>query len=105
MSPKNSSVGFKSISSAQKRSGTLQPINFEGSHYSTPFILQKDPSNRHKVAEEVKRTLNQSTEIPFLRTQFDPMKISRTQYGTFMGQYIGSAMNTSYSIATKNESQ
>ena len=50
MSP-NSSIGFKSMRSTHKRSGTLDVTNpnFQGSHYATPFILQKDASNRHKV--------------------------------------------------------
>lgn len=51
----NSSVGFKSLRSNHKRSGTLDP-NFQGSHYATPFMLERDTSNRHKVDEEVKRT-------------------------------------------------
>jgi len=74
MSPKYSSVGFKSFQSqskmqASRRSGTLEPnAEFQGSSYATPFLLGKDKSNRHAVVEEVKRTVGQSSEIPFLRT-------------------------------------
>jgi hypothetical protein len=71
---------------ATKRSGTLEPqAEFQGSSYATPFLLGKDKSNRHAVNEEVKRTVGQSSEIPFLRTQIDPMKLSKTHHGTFMG--------------------
>ena len=91
LSPKHSSVGFKSFQSQSKmaqtkRSGTLDPgTEFQGSHYATPFLLGKDKSNRHAVVEEVKRTVGQTSEIPFLRTQIDPMKLSKTHHGTFMG--------------------
>ena len=86
----NSTIGFKSYrSNAHKRSTTIDPDkNFQGSSYATPFLLEKDRSNRHQVMEDVKRTVGQSTEIPFLRTQLDPMKLSKTHHGTFMGQYI-----------------
>ena len=93
----SSSVGFKSFHSggAHKRSGTIdvQNPNFQGSSYATPFILQRDVSNRHRVDDNIKKTVNQTTEIPFLRTQFDAMKMSRTQHGTFMGQYFGEGDN------------
>ena len=88
----SSSVGFKSFNSgAHKRSGTIDVANpnFQGSQYATPFILQKDASNRHRVAEELKKTMGQTSEIPFLRTQYDAMKLSKTHHGTFMGKYIG----------------
>jgi len=56
-------------------------------------MLQKDTTNRHKVVDEVKRTIGDSSAaIPFLRTPIDPMKLSRTHHGTFMGQYIGNQM-------------
>ena len=78
MSPGQSSVGFKTFNmSVQKRSGTLDP-NFQGSKYATPFILNKDKSNRHRVAEDVPRTVGQTTEIPFLRTQINAMSLSKT---------------------------
>jgi hypothetical protein len=85
----SSSVGFKTFNSGSKhrRSGTLDP-NFQGSKYATPFILSKEKSNRHRVAEEVKRTVNQSSEIPFLRTGINAMKLSKTHtsnFGSFMG--------------------
>ena len=83
------------------RSGTLDPnVEFQGSHYATPFLLGKDKSNRHAVVEEVKRTVGQSSEIPFLRTQIDAMKLSKTHHGTFMGQYFG--QNTAASYAATN---
>ena len=82
-SPKTSSVGFKTFNtSQQKRSGTLDP-NFQGSKYATPFILQKDKSNVHRVAEDVPKTVGQTSEIPFLRTQIDPMRLGKTINGNF----------------------
>ena len=93
-SPVHSSVGFKSFNSSKmgRRSGTLE-VNkdFQGSMYATPFLLDKDKSNRHAVATDVKRTVCQSSDVPFLRTQIDPMKLSKTHNGTFMGQYFGNA--------------
>ena len=91
LSPKHSSIGFKSFkSSAHKRSGTLDPnSNFQGSQYATPFILNQDKSNRHKVMEEVKRTVNQSSEIPFLRAHYDPVKLAKTHAGGFGGAGAG----------------
>jgi len=59
--------------------------------YATPFLLEKDKANRHAVASDVKRTVANSSDVPFLRTQIDPMKLSRTHNGTFMGQYFGNS--------------
>ena len=84
-SPRHSSVGLKTFqqgSSTHRRSGTIDP-NFQGSKYATPFILQKDRSNRHRVVEENVKTLGHTTEIPFLRTQLDAMKLSKTHAGGF----------------------
>ena len=73
-----------------KRSGSMQPFSdaqskFGGSLYSTPFVLDKDRSNKHKVVEDVQRSMETSTQIPFLRSQVDPRTFSRTHHGTFMG--------------------
>lgn len=80
----------------------MQSSNFQGSKYATPFLLQGDKSNRHKVVEEVKRTVGQSSEIPFLRTAIDPMKLSKTHHGTYMGQYFGNG-NTAGAFNTAAE--
>ena len=67
---------------------------------TNPFFLEKDRSKRHATNTEVKRTVAQSSEIPFLRTQIDPMKLSKTHHGTFMGQYFG---NNQQAAATQAE--
>ena len=102
-SPHQSSVGFKSFNSSKmhRRSGTLEANrDFQGSMYATPFLLEKDRTNRHATNTEVKKTVAQSSEIPFLRTQIDPMKLSKTHHGTFMGQYFG---NNQQAAATQAE--
>lgn len=69
-------------------------------------MLEKDKSNRHRVTDDLKRTVGQSSEIPFLRTQIDPMKLSKTHHGTFMGQYIGNdqgSMSGAAAFATQQE--
>ena len=63
--------------------------------YSTPFVLDKDKSNKHKVVDDVPKSMETSTQIPFLRSQVDPKTFSRTHHGTFMGSYMD---NRSYSL-------
>lgn len=83
------SSGFKTFP-AHKRSGSMYETNskFGGSMYATPFILDQDKSNKHRVVNDVEKTMTMTTEIPFLRTQIDPKNFSKTQHGTFMGSYI-----------------
>lgn len=54
-----------------------------GSFYDTPFILPKEPGNKFAVVDEVKKTMNEAFEIPFLRTQIDPCELSKTQQSFF----------------------
>lgn len=61
---------------------------FGGSMYATPFILDKDKTNKHRVVNDVEKTMEMSTQIPFLRTQIDPKAYSRTHHGTFLGHYV-----------------
>ena len=56
---------------------------FGGSLYDTPFTLEKEPGNKFKVREEVGRTMNNSTEIPFLRTPIEPQELSKTHTAGF----------------------
>ena len=44
--------------------------------------MNKDKSNRHRVVEDIPRTVNNSSEIPFLRTQIEPMKLNKTMQGS-----------------------
>jgi hypothetical protein len=46
--------------------------SFGGSLYATPFVLQRETSNRHKVDEILERTMDQASAIPFLRSKLDP---------------------------------
>ena len=63
--------------------------------YATPFVLDKDRSNKHKVVNDVEKSMETSTQIPFLRSQVDPKTFSKTHHGTFMGSYMD---NRSYSM-------
>ena len=65
-------TSLKSLrASPGKRSGTLDAMSrgvFEGSMYATPFVLDKDKNNRHRVEDGVKKTMPENVEIPFLRS-------------------------------------
>ena len=58
----------------EKRSGSitnkhiLDEMERHGSFYDTPFVLPKEPGNKFAVVDEVKNTMNEAFEIPFLRT-------------------------------------
>lgn len=54
-----------------------------GSQYDTPFLLEKEPGNKFKIAEDVERSMNKHSDIPFLRTQVDAMKFNKTHTGGF----------------------
>ena len=64
-----SSVGFKSVGPAARRSGSkMDDISrMGGSAYATPFVLEKDLNNRHRVDKQVEVSMEQTTQIPFLR--------------------------------------
>ena len=62
--------------------------------YATPFVLDKDRSNKHKVVNDVEKSMETSTQIPFLRSQVDPKTFSKTHHGTFMGSYIDNRTNS-----------
>lgn len=62
----NSSVGFHSF--AKRRAGSVADRAFGGSLYDTPFKLEKEAGNKFKVVNEVERTMDKHSEIPFLRT-------------------------------------
>lgn len=49
-----------------------------GSLYDTPFKLQKEPGNKFKVVTDVERSMNLTSEIPFLRTQVNAMDFAKT---------------------------
>ena len=56
--------------------------------YATPFILEQDKANKHRVVPDVEKTMGNQGEIPFLRSQVDPKSFSKTHHGTFMGSYM-----------------
>ena len=62
--------------------------------YATPFVLDKDRSNKHKVVNDVEKSMETSTQIPFLRSQVDPKIFSKTHHGTFMGSYMDNRTNS-----------
>ena len=71
-----------------------------GSMYDTPFVLEKERSNRHKVEKQVETTMEQSSQIPFLRTQMDGFKFSKTQTG-FANTVFADAGSRSFSQGLK----
>ena len=48
-----------------RRSGSMQPFEtqskFGGSMYATPFILDQDKTNKHRVVNDVEKTMETST--------------------------------------------
>ena len=56
---------------------------FGGSLYDTPFLLEKEPGNKYKNRDEVERSMNNSSEIPFLRSPYEPMDLSKTHTAGF----------------------
>lgn len=42
-----------------------------GSMYATPFVLERDPGNRHKVDGLIEKSMNYPSSIPFLRSKLD----------------------------------
>ena len=76
-----------------------------GSMYDTPFILEKDKANRHRVEKKVETTMEQSTQIPFLRTQVDAFAFSKTQGPGLGGNVFAEAANRSFSQGMKSQMQ
>ena len=75
----NSSVGFKSFSGHKRSASKFENVSrLGGSMYDTPFILEKEKANRHRVEKSVETTMEQSSQIPFLRTQINPTAFSKT---------------------------
>ena len=64
-----------------------------GSLYDTPFKLEKEPGNKFKVVNEIERTMDKQSEIPFLRTQINPMEFSKTFNGPFGHQGFGRSVS------------
>ena len=58
-----SSVGFKSFQGQSKRAGSrMEEISrMGGSAYATPFVLEKDLNNRHRVEKMVETSMEQSS--------------------------------------------
>lgn len=67
---------------------------FGGSLYDTPFKLEKEAGNKFKVVNEVERTMDKHSEIPFLRTQHNPSEFSKTYNGSFGGFQPGRSFST-----------
>ena len=53
----NNSVGFKSISNKRSVSKFETSERMGGSMYDTPFVLEKDKTNRHRVEKQVETTM------------------------------------------------
>ena len=75
------STGFKSF--AKRGKSVAEQSAMGGSLYDTPFLLQKEPGNKFKVVNDVERTMNIQSEIPFLRTQINASDFSKTFNGPF----------------------
>ena len=102
----NSSVGFKTFNehkrSRSKFEGTSQ---MGGSMYDTPFVLEKEKNNRHRVEKQVETTMVQSSEIPFLRTQIDAFAFSKTHNGGFGNNVFTESANRSFSQGMRGQAQ
>jgi hypothetical protein len=57
----SSSVGFKSFNGKRSASNFDEVSKMGGSAYSTPFILEKDPANRHRVEKTVEGSMEQQS--------------------------------------------
>ena len=57
-----------------------------GSLYDTPFNLVKESGNKFKVVNDVEKTMDKQSEIPFLRTQINAMDFAKTFNGPFAQQ-------------------
>lgn len=64
-----SSAGFGKSRPGSQSQQQLGVASMGGSHYSTPFILEQDKSNKHATHEGLKNTNEKSLNnmIPFLR--------------------------------------
>ena len=47
---------------------------FQTSIYATPYVLDRDVTNKHKVIKEVAKTMQFNGAIPFLRTPLEEWK-------------------------------
>ena len=68
--------------------------------YDTPFLLEKEPGNKYKNRDEVERSMDNSTQIPFLRSPYEPMDLAKTHTAGFGmkstgGSYFSSQRNSS----------
>ena len=45
--------------------------------------MEKEPGNKFKVVSAVEKTVGNSSEIPFLRTQIDPQQFAKTYQNGF----------------------
>ena len=85
-----SSIGFKSFQGRRSNSNMDELSRMGGSAYATPFVLEKDPNNRHRVDMGLQKSMEQSSQIPFLRDHtVKNTNFSKTSHGTFMGNVIG----------------
>ena len=67
-----------------------------GSHYDTPFLLEKEAGNKFRVVNDVERTMDKQSEIPFLRTQINPLDYNKAfNTAAFTGMNFGRSSYTS----------
>ena len=78
----NSSTGFQTF--AKRRGQSVIDSRMGGSLYDTPFLLEKEPGNKFKVLNDVEKSMNMHSEIPFLRAKVtNPMEFSKTHTAGF----------------------
>ena len=82
-SPGNS-TGFKTF--AKRGKSVAEQSAMGGSLYDTPFNLVKESGNKFKVVNDVEKTMDKQSEIPFLRTQINAMDFAKTFNGPFAQQ-------------------
>ena len=77
------STGMKTFATKRRAGSVNEQSNMGGSNYDTPFLLEKEAGNKFKVTQDVEKTMDKQSEIPFLRTQINPLDYNKTFSGPF----------------------
>ena len=58
-----------------------------GSAYATPFLLEEDRDNKHRVIPAVEKSMEQTYQIPFLRSKIDVTDL-RNSRGSGANEFV-----------------
>jgi len=64
-------------------------VQMGGSAYATPFLLHNDRDNKHRVEPAVEKSMEQTYQIPFLRSKIDGAEV-RSSGGQGGGDFLDS---------------